>query len=269
MARTASTGVQTGPLAGLPGPVRHGAVGHRQAAAEVPRHQVWPRKVLTGLSEKNHGVSYPKTRMHEKHLNIATCKWWFPNLFGVAKATCFKWLQNRDLLRSPATLGWKKRTPAKNHVVLPGSWKTKGNPKKQKTENGKSFWVAQLDRVRRRLRVKASQRSCPPNVTRSKVRRRLQLKVFFWSRKVPLDYQQVPAKQVSRRTANRWLHGCLLKPTKWNREMVRPIQNGDLHRIWIPFHAPFWCAILKHDLIQGVPFAFQVCPTKTAKACLT
>ena len=34
------------------------------------------------------------------HLNIATCKWWFPFLL-VAKATCFKWWQHGDLLRSP------------------------------------------------------------------------------------------------------------------------------------------------------------------------
>ena len=39
--------------------------------------------------------------------NIATCKWWFPFIlvvslyFGVEKATCFKWLQHGDLLRSP------------------------------------------------------------------------------------------------------------------------------------------------------------------------
>ena len=36
------------------------------------------------------------------HLNIATCKWWFPFLL-VMKKPCFKWLQNGDLLRSPVT----------------------------------------------------------------------------------------------------------------------------------------------------------------------
>ena len=36
------------------------------------------------------------------HLNIATCQWWFPLILGVEKATCFKWLQNGDHLRSPA-----------------------------------------------------------------------------------------------------------------------------------------------------------------------
>ena len=41
--------------------------------------------------------------MHEKHRsNIATCLFGGVQLYvGVEKATCFKWLQNGDILRSP------------------------------------------------------------------------------------------------------------------------------------------------------------------------
>ena len=41
------------------------------------------------------------------HLNIATCKWWCPFIL-VEKATCFNWLQNGDLFRSPGQLPEKE-----------------------------------------------------------------------------------------------------------------------------------------------------------------
>ena len=49
----------------------------------------------------HHCLQAEQGSLHEKHLNIATCKWWCP-LILVEKATCFKCLQDEFLLRSPA-----------------------------------------------------------------------------------------------------------------------------------------------------------------------
>ena len=102
--------------------------GHRTQISFLPRQAnlqtCWfSASPLSLRDDKNYPIPLMAPMCNRDpyiHLNIATCKWWFPFIWVLEKATCFKWLRNVSFKEPCATeRGSPTKTQCHPELTLP------------------------------------------------------------------------------------------------------------------------------------------------------